>query len=56
MAKESKKKTPQERYFAEKKNEGLTRVTAWVPPEDRVELLSIAKDMRADYLRKPEAP
>ena len=49
---DSKRKTPQEKYFDERKDEGLIRVTTWVPPDDREELLNIAKDMRGDYLRK----
>lgn len=55
MTKKPKKPTPQEKYFDEQKDQGFTRVTAWVPPENRTELLNIAKEMRDDFLRKGES-
>jgi len=52
MIKEINRQTPQQKYFKEKRDEGLIRVTAWIPPADRQEILDIAKDMRVEYLRK----
>ena len=50
-AKISETVTPQERYFSLQKDEGMIRVTAWVPEADRIDLLNHAKELREAFMR-----
>lgn len=42
----------QESYNERMKKRGFIKVGAWVPVEDREELLDIAHEMRSDFAKK----
>ena len=43
---ESDRYGPQRKYMANSFNQGLTRVTVWIPKKDREELIKFASDLR----------